>query len=534
MLTRRTVLRGALIPIGSLVAPGLLQLSLSAQPAQSTVDRTLKYGMFFPPKYVDPHRETVTELVMVWKNVYESLVDAFDDKPGLQGVLATFWKVQDGGRALVFSLRQGVKFHDGTDFNAEAVKFNLERLQKINLGPAYIIRPVERVDVVDNHTVKIILKEPFLPMLSGLSLVPMVSPKSVTDNEDSGDLAQKWYITHGVGTGPYKFESVYLDEQIVLTKFDQYWRGWEGQHFDRAILRMVFESSAQRLQLERGDLDIATNFSPDSLPALERNPNIAVYKQPSIVQYYLRLNNAGGPLAKKEVRQALNYAWDPEIIKKALGGLAAPSDGAMSRELLAPYSTFRNPYRHDVSRAKQLLAQAGYPSGFTTTLYQQKDVDEARILAETAQAVFEPLGVKINIQVMPFFSYVDIFLKWKQTQDPTNVPGMATQFRTANFPDPYAVLFGFYYSQAQGGDGRNYIFYSNPRVDELLQRATHAVDIGQAYKLYAEAAQLTTDDAADLYSHRRTDVILTRRSVKGFKFNRLYWKWVYFYRLYRG
>ncbi len=533
MGTHRTGVLKVLIGVSLLAVLALLPVSSAAQPARSTVDRTLRFGMFFQPKHVDPHRETVSELVVVWKNVYESLVDVFDDSPGIQGVLATSWEVQDRGTALVFHLRQGVKFHDGTDFNAEAVRFNLERLQKINLGPAYVLRPVERVDVLDTQTVKITLKQPFLPMLSGLALVPMISPKSVRDREEAGDLAQKWYTTNGVGTGPYRIESVDLNEQIVLTKFDQYWRGWGGQPFDRVILKMVFESSAQRLQLEKGDLDVATQFSADSLPALERNPNIKVYKRPSIVQYYLRLNNAGGPLAKKEVRQALNYAWNPEIIQKALAGLAGPSDGAMARELVAPYAAFRKPYRYDLNRAKQLLAQAGYPNGFTTTLYQQKDVDEARVVAETAQALFAPLGVKVNIQVMPFFSYVDIFLKWKQTQDSSNVPGMATQFRTANFPDPYAVLFGLYYSKAQGGDGRNYTFYSNPRVDELLERAPQALDIEQAYKLYAEAAQLITDDAADLFSHKRIDVMLMRSDVKGFKFNRLYWKWVNFYRLVR-
>ncbi len=531
MGTHRAGVLKVLIGVSLLAVLALLPVSSAAQPARSTADRTLKYAMFFQPRHVDPHRETVSELVMVWKNAYESLVDIFDDKPGLQGVLATSWNVQEGGTVLVFSLRRGVKFHDGTDFNAEAVKFNVERLQKLNVGPAYVLRSVERVDVVDSLTVKITVKQPFLPMLSGLALVPMVSPKSVRDHEEAGDLAQKWYATNGVGTGPYRIESVNLNEQIVLTKFDQYWRGWGGQHFDRVILKMVFESSAQRLQLEKGDLDIATNFSVDSLPALERNPNIKVYKRPSIVQYYLRLNNAGGPLAKKEVRQALNFAWNPEIITRALAGVAAPSDGAMARELLAPHATFTNPYRYDLNRAKQLLAQAGYPNGFTTTLYQQKDVDEARVVAETAQAMFAPLGVKVSIQVMPFFNYVDIFLKWKQTPDSSNVPGMATQFRTANFPDPYAVLFGLYYSKAQGGDGRNYTFYSNPRVDDLLEGATQVLDVEQAYRFYAAAAQLITNDAADLFSHKRIDVMLTRSDVKGFEFNPLYWKWVNFYRL---
>jgi peptide/nickel transport system substrate-binding protein len=531
-MTRRTVLRGIGSAAGSLLVPGLIPSSLAAQPSSPGADRTLKFGMFFPPKHVDPHRETVTELVMVWKNVYESLVDAFE--PGLQGVLATSWKVEDGGRALVFTLRQGVKFHDGTDFDAEAVKFNIDRLQKMKLGPAYILTPVDRVDVINTHTVRIALKQPFLPMLTGLSLIPMISPKSVRDNDANGDLAQKWYINHGVGTGPYKFDTVNVDEQIVLSKFAPYWRGWAGRHFDRVVLKMVFESSAQRLQLERGDLDIATNFSPDSLPALERNPSIRVHKQPSVVQYYLRLNNAGGPFAKKEVRQAVNYGWDPSIVEKALGNIALPSDGPLSRGLLAPYASFKYPYRYDPGRAKSLLAQAGYPNGFTTTLYQQKDVDEARVLAEAAQAALTPLGIKLNIQVMPFFDYVDVFLKWGKTKDSTNIPGMATQFRTANFPDPYAVLFGLYFSSAQGGDGRNYTFYSNPQVDDLMGRATRATGVTQAYKLYADAAQLIADDAADLFAYKRTDVLLMRSNVNGFRFNKLYWKWVYFYRLSRG
>jgi peptide/nickel transport system substrate-binding protein len=533
MLTRRAMLRRVLASAGSLLVPGLLPWTSFAQ-SSSAADRTLKYGMFFPPKHLDPHRETVTELVMLWKNVYESLIDVLDDKPGLQGVLATSWKVEDGGKALVIKLRQGVKFHDGTDFDAEAVKFNFDRIQKINLGPAYILKPIDRVQVIDGRTVLIALKQPFLPMLAGLALVPMISPKSVHDNEVDGDLAQKWYINHGVGTGPYKFETVNLDEQITLSKFAPYWRGWQGQHFEQVALKMVFESSAQRLQLERGDLDIATNFSPDSIPALDKNSSVTVYKQPSVVQYYLRLNNAGGPFAKREVRQALNYAWDPSIIQKALGNLASPSDGPLSKELLAPYAGFKNPYRYDLARAKQLLAQAGYPNGFTTTLYQQKDVDEARVVAEAAHAMLAPLGINLNIQVMPFFDYVGVFLKWRQTKDPTNIPGMATQFRTANFPDPYAVIYGLYYSQAQSGDGRNYTFYSNPQVDDSLSRATQAVDVEQAYKLYANAAQLIADDAADLFAYKRTDVLLMRRNVKGFKFNKLYWKWVYFYRLSRG
>lgn len=502
-------------------------------PAAKSLDRTLKVGVFFPPKHVDPHRESVSELVMMWKNVYESLVDLFDDQPRLQGVLATSWQVQESGKSYVFKLRQGVKFHDGTDFNADAVKFNLDRLQKLNVGPAYVLKPIERVEAADNLTVKITLTQPFLPFLSGLALVPMVSPKSVKDHEEGGDLAQKWYAANGVGTGPYKIASANLSEQVVLTKFDQYWRGWTGEHFDRVLLKMVFESAAQRQQLEKGDLDIATQFSASSLPAIEKNSDITVFKKASVVQYYLRLNNAGGPTAKKEVRQALNYAWNPELIQKALGGLTAPSAGAMANEMLGGYATVSNPYKFDQSRAKQLLAAAGFPNGFTITLYQQKDVEEARLVAETAQAQFAPLGVKVNIQVLPFFSYVDVFLKWKQNPDPANVPGMATQFRTANFPDPYSVLFGLYNSKAQGGDGRNYGFYSNARVDQLFDQATQASDVAEAYKLYGQAAQMITDDAADLFSHKRVDVILMRSTVKGFKFNPIYWQWINYYRLHR-
>lgn len=514
-------------------APAAQPAKPAAQ-AQPAGDRTLKVGMFFPPKHVDPHRESVSEVVMTWKNVYESLLDVFDDQPGLQPVLATSWEIQDGGKVLLFKLRQGVKFHDGSDFNAEAVKFNFERLQKINLGPAYILRPLDRVEIVDPYTVRLVLKQPFLPMLSGLALVPMISPKSVKDHDEGGDLGQKWYTTNGVGTGAYKIESVNLNEQAVLARHEQYWRGWQGQHFDRVILKMVFESAAQRLQLEKGDLDIAVHYSASALPTLERNPSITVHKKPAIVQYFLRMNNAGGPTAKKEVRQALNYAWNPETIQKALSGLAAPSDGAMANELVAPHAKLSNPYKYDLAKAKELLAQAGYPNGFTTTLYQQKDNEEARILAEAAQAVLAQVGVKVNIQVMPFFNYVEIFTKWYQTKDPNNVPGLATQFRTANFPDAYAVLFGLYNSKAQTGDGRNYTFYNNPRVDELLDQATRASDIATANKLYAEAAQTITDDAADLFSHKRIDVILMRSDVKGFKFNPIYWQWINYYRLYRG
>ena len=501
------------------VVLALLAAVLAVWPAAAQTPRdTLAVGLYIPLASVDPHTITTRPDFDMVKNVFEPLVDLVRDTVEIGPVLATKWSSNDEASVWTLTLRPNVVFHDGTPFNAEAVKANFERVLGMNKGFAWTLPALDRVDVVDAQTVRFHLKRPQVSFLKVLSLFPMVSPASVKANAKGDDWAGGWYTTNGVGTGPYKFESVKPRGDIVLGKHDRYWGGWQKPHVSRVLLRAVPEVATQRLLLERGDIDIAQSFNPSELPELEKNPKLKVVTGPTATQTYLRFHNQAGPTKDKRVRQALAYAWDSEAFEKLSGGMIKASDGPAPREIMAAgYRPPEIPYRLNMDRAKALLAEAGHPNGgFTIDYFYNTGDEEKRLIGIVLQSQAAKLGVKVNLNVTPWHTLVSKSVAWKDgRKDPPEIAAYG-QHISPRYPDGAAFFQFMYHSSAQAGNGRNFMFYSNAEVDRLVDQAIAAPSEKTATGLYEKAARIIVDDAPDLFIGKRLEVTVMRKEVQGY------------------
>jgi len=503
----------------ALAIAAIVTLAAAAGPAGAQTGKdTLAIGLYIPLASVDPHVVVTRPDFDVLKNVFEPLVDLVRDTVEIGPVLATKWAVSDDGRTWTFTLRRGVVFHDGTPFNAAAVKQNFDRIVALKKGYSWTLPPIEGIEAVDEGTVRFVLKrpEPILPKL--LSLFPLVSPTAIKANQQGSDWATAWSVANGVGTGPYKFDSVKVRGDIVTSKHEKYWGGWNRPHATRVIFRAVPEAATQRILLERGDLDIAQSVNPSHVAELERNPTLKVVKGVTATQMYLRFHSQAGATKDKRVRQALNYAWDAEAFEKFMGGLIRPSDGPAPREIMgAGYKAPAIPYRYDLDRAKALLAEAGFPNGgFAIEYYYNTGDEEKRLMGVVLQSQAAKLGVKVNLHVTAWPTLVSKAVAWKEKrQDPPEITAYA-QYISPRYPDGAAFFKFMYHSSAQSGNGRNFMFYGNPEVDRLVDEAIAATSEAHANGYYEKAARLIIDDAPDIFVGKMMDVAAMRKDVQGY------------------
>jgi peptide/nickel transport system substrate-binding protein len=443
----------------------------------------------------------------------------------LRPALATSWEISEDARVFTFNLRKGVKFHDGTPFNAQAVKFNFDRINHLKKGFYWMLSlsKLEKVEVVDDYTVRFVLAEPFSLFLRVIEYFPMASPTDVRKHEEKkGDYAATYYVDRGVGTGPYIFKEWQHGVKIVMEKYDGYWGGWKGNHSSRVINWMIPEAGTQRMMVEKGELDLIQIFTIDDFERMKKNPDLVALEKPSMAPNYIRLNCATGPTKDVRVRKAVSYSLNRELYEEMLGTKVIPSDGPSPKELLDGWVPKNLIREYNPEKAKKLLAEAGYPNGFEMSVIIKKGAPRDRVLAEVWQVGLAKAGIKLNIQVLPWPAIRSKLAKWRQTRDPATGPNSYIQFLGARLPDPYAYIFTGYHSEAQTGKGRNWMLYSNPKVDQVAEKAVRSTDPEERMRMYREAIQMITDDAPDVFVQKLVDRVVMRKEVKGFYFDLLY------------
>jgi peptide/nickel transport system substrate-binding protein len=493
---------------------------------------TLNVGFYIEPTSYDPHVVTSTDVFVAW-NIYEPLVDFRRDTVQLEGKLATSWEVSADQKLYTFKLRRGVKFHDGTPFTAAAVKTSIERIQHFKRGVSWLLTAVKEVKVVDDYTVQVVLTKPDIAFQQGLPFIYVVSPTAVKARESApGDLAGTWFSDHSAGTGPYKIESWGRGSRLVLTKFDDYWRGWKGQHVSKVVYHSVLESGTQRLMVEKGDMDIPLVANADDIAAYRKNANVVVDTKPGTELMYIRMHNQAGPTKDKRVRQALSLAFDWKTYETVMRGNTSPSDGPAPKELLDGWKPEGVMREYNPDRAKKLLAEAGHPNGFKLAYLYNKGDEEKRVMGEVWQAGLQKIGVALEIKVMTWPTLVERLSSWGDNRSEAAAEGSYGQYTNARIADAYAFLYFMYHSTASKGSGRNFMYYSNPKVDDLIARAA-SVTPQERLKLYREASQLIVDDVPDIFVNKLPDNSVRRKVVQGHYFDPLSSRAYHFYDLYK-
>lgn len=467
-------------------------------------------------------------------NLYEGLLRS--NPPGakkpFEPLLAKDWDVSEDGLTWTFYLREGVKFHDGEPFNAQAVKYSIERTIKMGMGAAFIFDPVKEIKVVDDYTVRFTLKypAPFATIVASANAAWIMSPK-VAEHDRDGDMGRGWLEEgHVVGTGPYTLESWKPGEEIVFKKFDNYWGGWEGPHFDKIIVKISHEAVVFLEMLLAGEADLVTLVPLESVSTVEADPNCEVLRGPSFINYYIHLNTAVPPFNNKLVRQAVSYALPyRDIVKVGAAGYGRQAVGPI------PYGEFGHneylyQYHQDLDKARKLMAMAGYPDGVDRTLiytYAAQNSVEATFSPLVKEALAK-IGIDIEIRPMIWTS------QWELMKSgPKGAQDLAAVMWWPTMNDPYDTLYSLWYSEEK--PYWNFAYYKNPEFDQLIDEAyrTTGVDREKAAGLYSKAQQILIMDAPSAFLFDAEIGVYKRVDLKGYIINPSYPRVAWYYYMYK-
>jgi len=440
---------------------------------------------------------------------YDRLVRYKQGSTEVEPMAAESWAVSDDGKVWTFKIRPGIKFSDGRALDAGAVKFSFDRLFKLGKGPSELVPTFESSRVVDDSTLEIKLASPFGPFIQTLACnaASLVNP-NVMKQEKDGDLAQTWLAANCDGSGPYRLTEWKRGQRAVLEAREDYWGG--APKLKKVIIRFMSESADRRMALERGDIDIAENIEFDQLPALEKNPDIVVLKNPSMLVDYVYLNNQKECLSNPLVRKALNYAVDYQgIIDNVLGGNGTQMRGPVPKGLWG-HKEDALQFQRDLDKAKALLKEAGLEKGLTLTLIYSEARPTWAQIAAILQSNFRDIGVDLKLEML-----ANPTLRDKVNRGDYE---LCTGAWTPDYADP-SMFMNFWFDSKRWGLPGNRSFYKNPQVDELISKAVTLVDQAERTKLYNQAQDITMDEAPYIYLYQVNDILPIRKNVKGYVYN---------------
>ena len=408
-----------------------------------------------------------------------------------------------------FSLRDDVKFSNGNDFQANDVKFTIERLledDSVWSTGGFI----DRVEIVDDYTVDIITKEPFAAFMTRVVLWHM------TDEEYFDEVGEEGFLTSPVGTGPYTFVEWVKDEQVVLEANTDYWRG--AYSIKTVIFRPIPEAATRLAALEAGDVNIITEVPTEYVNQPAEDIEIATI--PGTRAYYLGMNVNVAPFDDVRVRQAMNYAIDKEaIVEFVLNGLARTIDNPLLPEAFGYIET--PVYHYDPEMAISLLTEAGYPDGF------EMDLDTYPVMKEISEAIagqLSEIGITVNITVMERSALVAKY-------EPGGSQAWTTSWGNSE-ADADGILSKQFYSKRYGCDlltyeypapesgfgdsakGCYYTGYGNADVDAAIEEGKINVDPEARQAAYAQALEIIVEEAPWVFLYNPSE-IFAHRGVEG-------------------
>jgi len=505
-------------------------------------EKVLIFGMAGDADKLDPADVTDGESISRMDNIFEGLVEYTPGATDIQPALATSWNVSDDGLNITLDLRKNVKFHDGTDFNADAVVFSFER-QYNTTHPyheygewaywGYMFSDIESVQKINDYQVIIHLKNQNAAMMTSLAMftVAMVSP---TNAEKWGEDAFK----HPVGTGPFEFVEWVKDDHITLKKNEDYWR--DPPKLDKLIFRVIEDPSSRLLAIQAGEIHGMEYPDPASFESIEDDEDLQLLSQAGMNVGYLAMNTGYGyydenengvrdddeswvktpgyfePLTHVSVRKAINYAIDKtSIVENLYKGTAIVAKNGMPPFMLG-YNDDIEDYEYDPEMAIELLEQAGYPNGFNTTLWvmpvSRPYMFDPPKIAEAIQSYLANVGINVELYQIDWSTYLE------ETENGEHPMCLLGWTGDNGDPDNFMnVLYGP--NSASIGTAGNVAFYNRSEVQEKFTAALQIYDTDERARLYEEAQVLIHEDAPFVYLAHATQNIVFRSNVKGYTLN---------------
>ena len=488
----------------------------------------LVFGSGGQPVSLRPGDVTDGNSLYVQQQIYDYLLD---DAPGTTDLipgLATEWGASEDGLTWTFNLREGVTFHDGTDFNAEAVVFNVNRWWDPEFefgyraeGHLYEIwtdlfggfkgdeaSTLVDVRVVDDLTVEFELAEPFaaFPAAVSSAYFGIASPTAIQEaGADYGTPSGA-----AVGTGPFVFQEWRSGDRVTLTKFEDYWQ--EGMPTtDELVISFVEDPAARLAQLRAGTLDFTVDLTPDQLAEIESDPNLEAVFRPSFNVGYLALNPTYEPLASVEVRQAIAQAINKVDIVDAFWGDLGLTNGHFVPPSMDNYTSSEvDDYEYDPTAAQAALAEAGYPDGFPMDLWympvSRPYFPNPKPIAEAFAAELSQIGIQVNLQTKDWGAYLE---------DRNTAPGFQSFMLgwTGDYGDPDNFLYAHFGPGATQDLGD----YQDPEMFELLNQARVASDQGERESIYQQVDAMLFEKALRIPIVHSQPLLAQRTGVEGWE-----------------
>lgn len=473
-----------------------------------TANDTFVVGRSTDATLIDPGYTWSEGGIDIVFHIFDGLVQFKNDKLEVEPALATEWSKNDEGTVWTFKLRQGVKFHDGTDFTADAVVTSFKRVIDENNKYynadrwsylKYLLGDViEDVEAQDDYTVVFTLKNKFAPFLTYMGYYSqyIISPAALEKYGDD-------FYKHPVGTGPFKFVEWKKDDYIKLEANDDYWG--EKPKIKNLIFKTIPESTTRLMELESGQVHAIKGIDPAQLDKINNNKELQLLRVPGANLFYVALNNQAEPLNNKKVRQAINYAIDMDkLVESTYEGLGTRAKGALPPTVFG-YDDTIGWYDYNPEKAKQLLNEAGYPNGFDIELltftkarpYVPKPVEVAEVIASDLKKV----GINARVVTNEWASHLAIMEKSDHK--------MA---QTGWYDIPYPSNF----MKTMALDG-GHLNYAPDRMVELANKALATYDRSQQENYYKEMQQIFREDAPMIPIAHNDYTAAVRKDVKGFK-----------------
>ncbi len=446
----------------------------------------LTVGLDNDPTSLDPWSATDTLASTIFSTVYEGLL-GYDEENNIIPVLAQELPlVEQDATVITFKLRQGIKFHDGADFNAEAVKLTLERaLDPANgLSRRSLIECIDTIEVIDAYTVRLNLKYSFAPILNAFAhqSCMMLSPKLIESGEDIS--------THPAGTGPYVFGEWMDGDHVSVVRNADYWNADAMARFSSIKFLPRPEAATRVAGLQTGEIDVIYPVPSDQFQLLSTQTGLDVMCEEGNLVLFFEMNTQKAPFNDVRVRQAFNYAFDNEAFVQVVeNGYGVPSTSSMA-SCDWGYQA-QTMYEYDTEKAKALLAEAGFPDGFSCTLYINT-TSKSQKMAEFLQQQLALINVDLKIASYEKAQMNEICsARPEESVHDLRCGGWGPSTMEADWATRPILTRATW--SCDGGS--NYSYYTNERVEELIQIGLSSTDQNERLAAYAEMQRIIVEDA---------------------------------------
>ena len=498
---------------------------------------TLVFGISMDVNELDPGNSIGFYVV---DNLFEGLVKFKIGSTNIEPCLASSWEISGNGKEITFYLRKGIQFHDGTAFNADAVIFSFARQYDSNhpyhqfgkwaVWSSMFSGDIDRIEKIDDYTVKLVLKRPSASILSNLAMCAMsiVSPTNAKQYKEEA-------FKYPCGTGPFKFVEWVKSDHVTLEANEDYWQ--ERAKLDKLIFKVIPDPSARLMALEVDEVQGIEYPDPVDFNRIKEHDDLVLITEPGMNVGFIAMNTGYGymdsnknglkdaneplvktpgyfePLTKKNVRQAINMAIDKQsIIDNIYMGRAIKAKNGMPPFMLG-YNDKIKDYPYDLERAKELLAESGYPNGFEVTLHitsvsRPYMFDPPRI-AEAIQSYLAAVGIKVKIFQLDLSYFLLELLEGKHQMC------LGGWFGDNGDPDNFMnVAYGT--NSTSIGTAANFAFYINEQAQELLSKALVTYDEEERATYYREVQEMIHEDAGWVYLAHETLNMVVWNNIKGF------------------